>query len=346
MRHLFAVAIATAALVSTPGVVRATNVVNGSFESASFAGWVTQDLAIPFFPLQVGGAGISSSFGFFVSAPTDGAFAALHGFDGSGPGTIRIGQDVTVTGDGTLIEFDYRAAWDLVNFCFGCQDRIFDVNVEVAGGGANLASFNVLTATAGTLELDTGDLTGVVDLGAFVGQTIRLSFDFFVPQNFTGPAFFQLDHVRVARDPWIANGAVRTENPGAVRWSQIVGIVEAGNLVGTGGGQLRGGGQPWSARSGNAQLNVRNEKLSFEVKGLVLAGGNGIGTPGPVLNVKGTLVCDTDGSATGDSVLVDTPAVELSVAGDASFSGSVAPLPSECFDEADIAFVIRPSASP
>lgn len=69
--------------------------------------------------LSVGGAGLSPGFGFFASAPTDGRFAALHGFDGNGPGTIRIGQDVTVTADGTLVEFDYRAAWDLVNFCSG-----------------------------------------------------------------------------------------------------------------------------------------------------------------------------------------------------------------------------------
>jgi hypothetical protein len=61
----------------------------------------------------------------------------------------------------------------------------------------NLDSFNILTATAGTIEFDTGDATGVVDLSAFVGQTVRLSFDFFVPQNFTGPAFFQLDNVRI-----------------------------------------------------------------------------------------------------------------------------------------------------
>src|SRR5215468_8288954 len=310
MRPLFAVAAATTALLWSPGEIRATGVVNGGFETGDFSGWVTQDLANPFVPLQVGGAGLSPGFGFFLSAPTEGAFAALHGFDGSGPGTIRIAQDITVTADGTLIEFDYRAAWDLVNFCGGCRDRIFDVNVEVAGGGANLENFNVLTATAGTLQVDTGNLTGAVDLGAFVGQTVRLSFDFFVPEFFTGPAFFQLDNVRVGQDPWVASGAVRTGNNGVVQWRQIVGIVEPGNLVGTGGGQIRGAGQPWSARGGNAHLNLQAERLSFEVMGLVLAGGNDIGTPGSVANVRGTLVCDTDGSATGNSVLVDTPPVE------------------------------------
>jgi hypothetical protein len=205
---LTVIALLTATLALSPEEVRATNVVNGSFETGNFANWATQDLATPFFQLRVGGAGLSPGFGFFFSAPTDGNFAALHGFDGGGPGNIRIGQDITVTAGGTIIEFDYRAAWDLVNFCFGCSDRIFDVNIEVAGGGANLDSFNILTATAGTVELDTGDVTGVVDLSAFVGQTIRLSFDFFVPENFTGPAFFQLDNIRVAAPPCFVIDAI------------------------------------------------------------------------------------------------------------------------------------------
>ena len=134
-RKLLAViAVLAATLALSPGAARATNVVNGSFETGNFADWVTQDLSNPFFSLRVGGAGLSPGFGFFVSAPTDGRFAALHGFDGSGPGTIRIGQDITITADGTIIEFDYRAAWNLVTFCGGCSDRIFDVNIEVAGG--------------------------------------------------------------------------------------------------------------------------------------------------------------------------------------------------------------------
>jgi hypothetical protein len=200
-RLLAVIALLAATLALSPEEVHATSVVNASFETGNFAGWVTQDLADPFVQLHVGGAGLTPGYGFFSSAPTDGSFAALHGFDGGGPGTIRIGQDIAVTADGTIIEFDYRAAWNLVDFCSGCSDRIFDVNIEVAGGGANLDSYNFLTATAGTIELDTGDITGVVDLSAFVRQTVRLSFDFFVPQYFTGPAFFQLDNIRVTGPP-------------------------------------------------------------------------------------------------------------------------------------------------
>jgi len=61
--------------------------------------------------------------------------------------------------------------------------------------------------------------------------------------------------------------------------------------------------------------------------------------------VKGTLVCDTDGSASGgNSVLVDTPLVELDDQGNASFDGQVGSLPAACTTEPDIAFLIRVGA--
>jgi hypothetical protein len=61
--------------------------------------------------------------------------------------------------------------------------------------------------------------------------------------------------------------------------------------------------------------------------------------------VKGTLVCDTDGSASrGNSVLVDTPLVDLDDQGNARFDGLIGPLPSACTTEPDIAFLIRVGA--
>jgi hypothetical protein len=83
-------------------------------------------------------------------------------------------------------------------------------------------------------------------------------------------------------------------------------------------------------------------RVDFTTNGLAFAGGNAIGTPGTVLQVKGTLVCDTDGSASGgNSVLVDTPLVDLDDQGDARFGGNVGPLPPVCASESDIAFLIR-----
>lgn len=126
-----------------------------------------------------------------------------------------------------------------------------------------------------------------------------------------------------------------------LRWQTIVGIVDAKNVVGSGTGIVNGGGQPWTTSGGRASVNLVTGEVSFDVRGLVFAGGKTIGTPLPIRQVEGTLVCDTDGSAGGgNSVLVDTPAVPLDATGDAHFNGDVA-LPAVCISEPDIAFLIR-----
>jgi hypothetical protein len=127
-----------------------------------------------------------------------------------------------------------------------------------------------------------------------------------------------------------------------IRWADIIGIIQAGNVVGSGTGQVPGGGQPWSTAKGSATVNLNNGDIHFRVEGLVLAGGNSIGTRAGITDVKATLVCDTNGSAGGgNSTLVDTPLVPLSAQGDAEFNGSVGPLPGACLTETDIAFVVR-----
>jgi hypothetical protein len=74
----------------------------------------------------------------------------------------------------------------------------------------------------------------------------------------------------------------------------------------------------------------------------VLGAGNGIGTRGDITAVRATLVCDTNGSAGGgNSVLVPTAAVPLSLEGDSHFSGDLGSLPAVCSSEPDLAFLIR-----
>ncbi len=176
-------------------------IVNGSFETGSFASWVTQDVSSPFFPLQVAGAGQNPGFGFFTSAPTNGRWAALHGFDGAGrsggTNTISVAQDALI--DAPILEFDYRAAWDMT---FGAtRDREFSVNIEPTGGGAPLQTTLLLTAAAGTTMMDTGPLTASIDVSGFVDGVHRVSFEWLVPEDFTGPGFFQLDNVRLTPEP-------------------------------------------------------------------------------------------------------------------------------------------------
>lgn len=116
-----------------------------------------------------------------------------------------------------------------------------------------------------------------------------------------------------------------------VRWQTIIGIQQAGNLV----GNITGGGQPWTTTNGRAKVDLSKSRVDFEVEGLVLAGGNTIGTPGAITQVMGTLLCDPGGA----NMAINTPLVTLSPRGDAEFSGSVQPIPTTC-TSSNTAFLI------
>ena len=116
-------------------------------------------------------------------------------------------------------------------------------------------------------------------------------------------------------------------------WRTIIGIAQAGNVV----GGITGGGQPWSAREGAVLVVLDSGFVEFEVRGLVLAGGNTIGTPGPVNQVKGTLVC---GPGSASPTVIDTPLVPLDAQGNAEFSGSFSSSTAGC-SAMDVAFLVR-----
>lgn len=142
----------------------------------------------------------------------------------------------------------------------------------------------------------------------------------------------------------VASAAAQTAS-----WRQVVGIILAGNPIGSGSSTIPGGFLPWTATAGSAHVNLQTGEVRFFVRGLVFAAGMQgitIGTPGPITAVKGVLVCDVDGSASGgNSVLVQTPTVPLSSTGDAQFSGNIGPVPSVCSSEPDLAFLVRVSSS-
>lgn len=146
------------------------------------------------------------------------------------------------------------------------------------------------------------------------------------------------------RRPWtlvvaalavLAAGHARADDP-TLKWQTIVGIIQAGNVV----GGIAGGGQPWSTLGGNATVNLATGEVNFRVDGLVLAGGNSIGTPDAIQQVKGTLVC---GVGTATQAVFDTPLVDLSPTGDARFEGEfdTAP-PRDC--ASPVAFLVRVAA--
>ena len=123
-----------------------------------------------------------------------------------------------------------------------------------------------------------------------------------------------------------------------VSWKRVIGIIQAGNMV----GNIQGGGQPWSTLGGEARVNLGSGHVEFEVRGLVLAGGNTIGTvPSTINQVKGTIVCNPGPT----QVVVDTPFVPLSAQGDAEFDGNIGHVPAGCAPN-NLAFLVRIASTP
>lgn len=132
--------------------------------------------------------------------------------------------------------------------------------------------------------------------------------------------------------------AARADNDSNnVSWRRVIGIIQAGNAV----GKITGGGQPWSTLGGEAHVNLKSGHIEFEVRGLALAGGNAIGTPDAINQVKGTIVC---GAGTPAEITADTPLVPLSPQGDAEFEGKFDSLPAVC-TPTNIAFLVRVAAN-
>ena len=208
----------TAAILLTAANANAAGITNGSFETGDFTGWISTDIGFPFDPQVVASAGTTTQFNGFlgpnVGIPTDGDFAVSNGFDGGGPDVILLSQDIGVINAGDALMFDYRAGWDLIGFASGTLlDRFFNVLIEPAGGGASIFDTTILTAeigtdTSGTPNSDTGPLTALIDLTAFAGTDARLTFQWVIPEDFTGPANAQLDNVKIVSNPIPAPAAL------------------------------------------------------------------------------------------------------------------------------------------
>jgi hypothetical protein len=90
------------------------------------------------------------------------------------------------------------------------------------------------------------------------------------------------------------------------------------------------GTTPWSTVGGRARVNLATGRVSFDVDGLVLNGGNATGTPGGVDQVEGSLICD---AGQPDQTIFTTLPVPLDARGNADFSGHSVPIPGTCTND-------------
>jgi hypothetical protein len=134
----------------------------------------------------------------------------------------------------------------------------------------------------------------------------------------------------------------QADDSGLVRWKKIIGVAQAKNVVGNPPNTVTGGGQPWSTLDGEVVVNLEDGSVDFEVRGLVLAGGNAIGTPDAVTNVVGTLLCGLMPNET--TTIISTNPVPLSAQGNAEFSGSFSSSTTGC-SATDVAFLLVANAA-
>jgi len=130
----------------------------------------------------------------------------------------------------------------------------------------------------------------------------------------------------------LAATAAHADDDDIIRWKNIVGVItekNVSNMV----ANIDSGTFAWSVRSGHARVDLMTGHAAFEVEGLSINGAQFSGTPGPITDVMGTLVCnamDATQNTPGTSMTANTVSVPLNAQGDAEFFGQISNIPHPC----------------
>jgi hypothetical protein len=201
------------AVIGAAAQAQATQVlINGNFETGTFAGWTaTTTQASPFTASLndgqnsqvVNGAGNQPAWflrnksanyfgGSNVATPISG-YSAFNGFDGSG-GNFLLSQGFTFGGSATTAKLDFSFA---AQASYSSAVRTFDAQILDATGTAilfNAFHFDlpqqVQTWNVQNISLDLANALNVLGAGSY-----KLAFREFVPGNYTGPAQFAIDNI-------------------------------------------------------------------------------------------------------------------------------------------------------
>ena len=126
-----------------------------------------------------------------------------------------------------------------------------------------------------------------------------------------------------------------------VRWQSFAGVITSQNVDNPVSANIHSGTFAWTVRSGAARVNLSTGAVSFNIQQLVINGAKFSGTPGPITQVEGTLVCNpgVDGESTHD-----TGAANLDAHGNAQFSGTLGTLGS-CANPLFLVRIFNPSGA-
>jgi len=178
---------------------------NGSFETGDFTGWTTGTTAEPFEDWAVSVAGAGSGF-FPLTSPQAGSYDAWNGFDGDGPMTQTMYQDITIPSTATSASLTWldRLQWDYTITETATQARTYDVQLLDPSDNSVLATLYSFSTGVDLVIGDSGWQAHSVDLSAFIGQIVRLHFLETIPESFTGPGQAEFDAISIlANDPTV-----------------------------------------------------------------------------------------------------------------------------------------------
>lgn len=139
-----------------------------------------------------------------------------------------------------------------------------------------------------------------------------------------------------------ASASFAQDAPSTVRWQSIVGVITAQGVNNPIANGIDSGTFAWSAIGGGAKVNLATGAASFHVEGLVINGTSFSGTPGPVTNVQGTLVCNP---GTNTQSLHNTSSVALDEQGNALFRGTVGTVAEGCGNPLFLLRIFNPAGA-
>ena len=172
----------------------ATSFSNGGFETGEFSGWVVGDNGLsPLFPWTV-----CSPFtcGFFGNEPVEGQFEALNGFDGSAGYEAFLFQDVEVPAQGGSIALADRIQFDSLGIP-SSQPRVYELQLRDADDNLLEILHQEEIFLDGQPYTDLGWRQRSFDVSAHAGEIVRLHVRLSIAEEFTGPAQFEIDDVRL-----------------------------------------------------------------------------------------------------------------------------------------------------
>ncbi len=276
-------------------------IVNGSFETGDLSGWnATAAGDNPFRDWSVSPLGEGGGYTTLAKTrPQDGQYVVWNGFEGD---TLEffLFQNVTIptfpgTATRATLSWQHRIQWNFVWGNKATEERTF--SVEIRDVGTNDVIETLYSFGTGTQDEnptgDTGWEDNNVDLSAYAGQTVRITFREIVPEDSTGPGQVELDAISLQAlpnaDPVITlpSGASvdYDENGGPVYLDQQATVTDSDNVEFNGGqltvaitenGTVNDSLTILSEGTGSKQISVSGSTVSYSgVPFATYTGGSG-----------------------------------------------------------------------